>query len=336
MIRSHARSRRATPWDNEDKLTPTQQFLQKIYQKRYEERHPRLSETGEAELINSFVPDKCPHCGSQHFKKRAHTANGIQRYQCSLCGMSFLPTTNTIFDEHRVAISEWLEYCLNLIRYVSLNADSWNNRNAFTTSRYWLQKVFLTIEDIQTDTVLKDVVWLDETYYPVINADIQRKEDGTRYHGISRNKICIGVATDKKQIVSFVEGHGRPSSARTYRTFKDHIKPGSILFHDDDNTHDRLVEELKLESKTFPTRVTKGLLDRDNPLDPINDVHDKLKKFLNAHSGFNRDNIQDFINLYVFVCNPPYDPLEKVERIINLAFSRPKKLRYREYYSDKG
>lgn len=60
--------------------------------------------------------------------------------------------------------------------------------------------------------------------------------------------------------------------------------------------------------------------------------NDRLKKFLNAHLGFNRIHMQDYMNLFVFVKNPPYDSLEKVEKLLNLAFSNPKMLRYREQF----
>ena len=332
---SHGKSRRRTPWDNNESLTPIQSFLRMHYIAQYEARHPKLNETGEADLINSFVPSKCPYCNSEKFKKRAKTANGVQRYQCT-CGRSFLPTTHTIFDEHRVAISEWIEYCLNLFRYVSLNADSWNNRNAFSTSRYWLQKLFLTLEDIQDDILLSGAVWLDETYYPVIAADTDCKEDGTKFRGLSHNQICIGVGTDRVNVVCLVEGLGKPSQKKTFDTFKTHIAPKSILIHDKEDSHKKLVRELELQSQIYPSQDLKGLDDNSNPLDPVNDVHDKLKKFLNAHAGFNRTHIQDYMNLFAFVKNPPYDPLEKVEKLLNLAFSKPKMLRYREQFGSNS
>jgi hypothetical protein len=31
-------------------------------------------------------------------------------------------------------------------------------KNAFTTSRYWLQKLFLTLEGVQDDIVLSDTI----------------------------------------------------------------------------------------------------------------------------------------------------------------------------------
>ena len=327
--KSYSKSRRKTPWDGDTTMTATQEFLQSHYKEHYAARHPKLNETCEAEMINSFTPMNCPYCGSERFIKRGLTANGVQRYSCS-CGQRFIPTTRTIFDGHKISISEWMEYCLNLFRYVSINADSWNNKNAFSTSQYWLKKLFLTLESYQQNIILSNTIWLDETYYAVINSQIDRKEDGTKYRGLSHNQICIGVATDKQNVVCFVEGFGKISQRKSFQTFSTHIAPCSTLIHDKDTTHKKLISALNLKSKAYLAKDIKGLKDSDNPLEPVNRMHDRLKKFLTAHSGFNRDRLQDYLNLFAFVRNPPHEPLEKVEQVVNLAFQNPKLLRYRE------
>jgi len=329
--KNYSESRRKTPWDGGVELTAMQEFLKVHYKEHYAARHPKLSETGEATMINSFVPSKCPYCGSEQFIKRGFTANGVQRYKCS-CGKRFLPTTHTIFDGHKISVSEWMEYCLNLFRYLSINADSWNNKNAFSTSKYWLNKFFLTLESYQQNIVLSGTVWLDEMYYPVINSQIERKEDGSKYRGLSRNQICIGAATDKQNVVCFAEGFGQPSQRKTFQAFAGHIASGSILVHDEGTAHKKLISSLNLESRDYSAKDLKGLKDSNNPLDPVNDIHDKLRKFLNAHSGFNRDSLQDYLNLFAFMKNPPSNPLEKVEKLLNLAFQNPKLLRYREQF----
>jgi transposase-like protein len=329
--KSHGKSRHKTPWDEDDELTPTQIFLRSHYQEHYVARHPRLSETGESELINTFIPTNCPYCKSKQFVKKGFTSNGVQRYVCT-CKQTFLPTTNTIFDNHKIAISEWMEYCLNLFRYVSINADSWNNKNAFSTSRYWLEKLFMALEDYQQSIVLSDMVWLDETYYTVINAQIDRKENGSKYRGLSHNQICIGTATDKENMVCFVEGIGKPSQRKTFEAFSNHIATGSTLVHDKEAAHKKLVSMLGLKSQEYLAKSLIGLKDSENPMSPVNRIHDSLKKFLNAHSGFNRDSLQGYLNLYAFVRNPPHEPLEKVAKIVNLAFEKPKSLRYREQF----
>jgi len=324
------KSRRKTPWDDKPELTATQAFLMEYYKMHYSQRHEAVGESGETDLINSYVPSHCPYCKSEKYKKNGHAVSGIQRYKCE-CGKIFIPTTGTIFDEHKISMSEWIEYCLNVFRHVSITAGSWNNKNAFTTSRYWLQKLFLTLEDAQKSIVLCDCVWLDETYYTVISEDVVRNEDGTKLRGISKNQIRIGVATDKQNALFFVEGEGKPSQKKTLETFKNHIKPGSTLVHDKEIAHSKLVKELELKSIEYSSKDLKGLPDKKNPMNPVNRCHANLKHFLNAHSGFDRDNLQHFLNLFSFVTNPPDDRLEKVELVLNLAFQNPKLLRYREF-----
>lgn len=328
---NRSKSRRTTPWDDSPRPTPVQRFIKVHYQTRYEERHQPLDETGEAEMINSFEPKHCPFCQSESFIKYGHDRNGINRYKC-VCGKSFKPTTGTIFDSRKIGICEWIEYCLNIFRYVSLNADSWNNRNAISTSKYWLEKLFLTLENSQSNVVLSGTVWLDETYYSLMLRDRIRDENGNLLRGLSRNQICIGVATDKKHTVCFFEGFGKPSQKRSYETFKDHIASGSTLIHDKEKAHKKLIEKLELKCVSYSSSDLKGLADSENPLDPVNRIHCLLKMFLNAHSGFCRDEIQDYLNLYSFVINSPSDHLEKVEKIINLVFENPKSLKCRDQF----
>ena len=301
------------------------------YVARYDQRHPKIKDAGESELINSFAPTKCPYCESEDFVRIGYDSNGIRRYKCS-CGKTFKPTTGTIFDSRRIPICEWIEYCLNIFRYVSLNADSWNNRNAISTSKYWLEKLFLTLENSQNNVVLSGTVWLDETYYSLMMRESVRDESGRLLRGLSRNQICIGVATDKKHTICFVEGFGKPSQKRSYDAFKDHIAPGSTLIHDKEKTHKKLLEKLNLKRISYSSAELKGLADSENPLNTVNRIHCLLKMFLNAHSGFSRDDLQNYLNLYSFVINPPSDHLEKVEKIIKMVFENPKSLKYREQF----
>ena len=331
-IASKGQSRRRTPWDASVDRTETQEYLRMHYLARYDERHPALGDPHEAAMINSYVPGKCPFCGTGTFIKKGYGSDGVRRYRCLACGRTFRPTTNTIFDSRKIPVSEWIDYCLNIFHYVSLNADSWANRNAFSTSKYWLEKLFLTLNGWQDEIVLSGTVWLDETYYSVLMRDRQKDDAGHLLPGISRNQICIGVATDKHSTVCLVEGYGRPSQKRSYQTFQKHIAPGSLLVHDKENTHKMLVRKLSLKSKTYASKEIKKLPDSENPLDPVNRTHALLKMFLNAHSGFNRDELQGYCDLYAFVINPPSEHLEKVEKIIKMVFQNPKKLRYREQF----
>jgi hypothetical protein len=144
--------------------------------------------------------------------------------------------------------------------------------------------------------------------------------------------MCIGVACDKHNTICIFEGYGKPSQKKTYEAFKNHISAGSTLIHDNDNAHKKLVKELGLKSIAYDSREIKNLNDKDNPLNRVNRIHYLLKSFLYAHTSFNRDKIQGFLNLFAFVMNPPTNHLEKVEIILDLAFKNPRTLRFREFY----
>ena len=333
-MRKGTTGRRRTPWDDmkEDNRTPTQRFLSNRYKAHYEERHPVLKDTGEAELINSVVPEKCPYCSDASYSRFGQTGNGVQRYRCKACGRTFTPITGTIFDSHKIAISEWMEYCLNLFRYLSVTAGSWNNRNAFTTSRYWLEKLFLVLDGYESDIVLDGRVWFDETFYTVRSEDIKLKPDGTKPRGLSENQLCVGVACTKDQILCLLEGKGQPTARKAYMAFKDHIAPGSTLVHDNGKAHRMLIDALGLVDEAYDASEIKGLPDADNPLHRVNEVHARLKNFLYAHNSFDQDTMQGYLNLFSLAMNPPSDHLEKVELLLNRAFLTRKTLRYRAFY----
>lgn len=192
-----------------------------------------------------------------------------------------------------------------------------------------MEKVFLVLRGYQDSIILADEIELDETYYKVRKGDIQRQGNGNEYRGLSRNQLCIGVACDKHRVICFVEGAGKPSRQRTLDTFKTRIKPGSTLIHDIEKSHNALIEDLGLESIVFDARQLMNIPDSENPLNRVNQYCRMLKRFLNAHSGFIRKDLQDYLNLFSFIMNEPQDKHQKVEEFIIRAVSCRITHRYR-------
>lgn len=68
----------------------------------------------------------------------------------------------------------------------------------------------------------------------------------------------------------------------------------------------------------------------------INHMYSALRKFLDSHPGFNRDELQDYLNLFVFMMSEPKDKLEKVNLLLEMAFKTQKVVKFREYYKKRS
>ena len=62
----------------------------------------------------------------------------------------------------------------------------------------------------------------------------------------------------------------------------------------------------------------------------INDLHMLAKCFIRQHGSYNRDDLQDWMNLLWFILNKPNDKYAKVLKFIELAINTPTRVKYRE------
>lgn len=328
-------SRQKTPWDNNENTTALQQFLIDKYKENYRTKHPKLSDTNEATIINSIDINNCKLCASENIIKKGKTKNNIQMYLCKSCGKRFTPTLNTIFENHKIPITEWIEFLLELFNYGSTSLISKSNKNAINTSIYWIHKVFLVLDHYQDNMLLKGNVYIDEMFYKVMKKDIQTK-NGKQPRGLSCNQLCIGVGYDGTNIIAIFQGFGKTSTKKTNDTFLSHIQTNSKLIHDDEKSHHDLIEKLKLIDENYSSEWLKTKDDKENPLRPINHQIDLIKQFLNAHSGFNRDDLQGYLNLYCFMHSGNRNKLELVEEFIKIAMNTNAKLSYRDIFESNS
>ncbi len=196
--------------------------------------------------------------------------------------------------------------------------------------------MFSVLRDVQNEVKLHGNVYIDEMYFSKYPRDLVKK-DGKKLRGVSRNKICIAVGCDDfGNILIVTENVSKPSLKSTWKAYGSHIKDHSHLIHDDEHSHSVLVENLKLSESVYPTSETKGLKDEDNPMDPINDLHALIRRFMGEHGGFSREDMQDWMNLIWFILTPPHNRYEKVKAFIDLAVSSPLEVRYHTMMSKKS
>ena len=91
-----------------------------------------------------------------------------------------------------------------------------------------------------------------------------------------------------------------------------------------------MVDKLNLISEAYSSEELRNIEDKDNPLAPVNDLHALAKNFMRQHGSYNRDNLQDWMNLLWFILNKPFDKYAKVLKFIELAINSPKRVKYRD------
>lgn len=325
-------SRRVTPWTDTSNCTPMQYFIDRQVQNLYIERHGKLEKSLEVAMFNSVEITSCRHCKSEKIKRNGFTSNKVKRYKCGDCNRTFTPVTGTLFNNHKLAIEEWIDFCLQLFSDQSFLSISKSNRNSYSTTRYWVAKLALALEDIQNNIKLSGDVYIDETFISVVRSKRTFDLYGRKLRGLSRDQYCIAIACDKSNTVCKLLGMGKPSMTSVYNALKAHIKPGSHIIHDGEKAHTRLISELGLLSTVHKSADTKGLDDKNNPLDPINDKCASFKRFIRAHSGFNRDYLDQMLNLFVFIINPPQNPYQKIETALTRMLNIPNSLTFRDLF----
>ena len=292
------------------------------------QKHPRPS-SEEIELVNSIKPICCPHCESLHFVRKGKRGDGVVRYLSKECWKTFSPLTGRLLSSRKIPISEWFEFLVNVCSYESVSQSALTNMNAQSTGCYWIKKTFAAIEGCQDRATLRGRVYIDETYFKE-TPEGTFLVSGKKPRGLSKNLWCVATARDQKGRFCLVLcGRGKPSSERIEACLRPHIRKGSTTVHDGENSHAALVASVGGGEEVHPTEETKGLADRDNPLEPINELHRFLKKFMAAHGGYRRGGLQDWLNLFYMVFSSFGDPATFAMRVIGMVLNSKKVMRYR-------
>jgi transposase len=274
--------------------------------------------------LTKYVSHHLPHANQRH--------NPIDVLQTVL--FAFVDNKRTLRQiEHACQVD---------IRYLWLSKET---KPSFMTLQRFIKKHLTgTMEDIFYDinTYLREAdnmdmtkLYIDETYYSIANKD-KKIVNGKQLRGLSSNQSCISIRYDGANVIAKFEGYGKSSQKKTWDAFLTKIEPGSHIYHDKEKSHRILVKKLKLIDHVFDGNEIKKLDDKDNPLEPINRMCYLLTYFLDSHSGFHRNDIPGYLDMFCYIMKPPHSRLKKVENLLIRALGLPKTLKYRDYYSKKS
>lgn len=314
----------------EEATDPVERALLARIKKEYDESH-RNDFPGLTGIVSSTVEAKCPACGSGEFKMNGKAASGAQRYLCKRCGKTFDAASSTPFFGTKVNISAWMSFLECVISGSSVKAACVASKVSLPTGSRWMSKIFDAVRDYQSSVMLSGRAWIDETYVDVNSSE--RVEDENigkirkvrmKLRGISRNKICVLVATDGKRGFLEVCGAGRPRRAKNLEICRRHIAPGTTIVGDIDTSMQLAAETLGLRRIMYKSNTYEAY----ENLEPVDLVCDRFKLFVRKHRGFDKSNLQDWCNLFAFIDNEKHadpDVFSVSRRLLVMIFSTERK-----------
>lgn len=327
----------ATPWDHVDDadLPPHEAIARDAHRAAHECRHRALPATDEAALSNPCPRDRCPRCGRGRTRRDGTDAHGVRRRVCRSCGHTLAPMTGTASDHHRLPVADWAELMARAFSLEGLEAMTREDGRSGTATPLWTARLLPVPGGIQGGVVPSGDARIDERPRPLAAKDRAGGRAGMGAY--PRDGICMAVGCDDSGGGIMVRaGLGKPSEGRCRDACGAHIAPGPGLVHDMENSHSAPVEKLGLVSEAHRSADLRGLDDEHNPLSRVNHTRFLPKGFMRRHSGFDRDDIDDWPDLFSVIVSPPEDRLEKAAMVLDRAMSIPISLRYRDYYEQRG
>jgi transposase-like protein len=268
------------------------------------------------EAANAYRPKRvCPYCTSDGCMKDGKTPAGTQRYLCRECGERFSALTGTIFEYSKKDLAAWVDFVTLMCHNVQVDAAAEICGISHHTAFEWRHRVMATIDGYQDRALLRNRVWIDETY--VSDSSLMGEPDWQPRRGLSGNKICIAVAIDIfKNPVAVVCGHGKPSSKRVRAAFEGRIMKGSTIVHDMEKSHKALVKAIGGTDEAY--RADTKDPDYLKGMELVNSLCSWIKRYLWRFPGMKPKNLQSYLNwfVYLFRLRRDNEKWPKVERVV--------------------
>ena len=285
-----------------------------INQRKDRERYGATS--FEEAALNYGRKTICPKCLSDKYHEDGYTPSLAKRYRCENCECSYTLLSDSIFNSSKISFHKLMSYIQLMSFNVPLELICEVLDIASNTAELWRKKIFSTVDNYQDHLRLYNRVWIDETYiedYQVLESDNNEKHP----RGLSKTKICIVVAIDSsKNMLAIICGHEKPSSKRVYAALKDHIRPGSTIIHDGDNSHKYLIDALSLESEVYIANTKDSEYIKNMAM--INNMCSWLKRYIWRFIGMEVENLQSYLNWFIYLqrCKRDNEKWPKSNRIL--------------------
>lgn len=288
-------------------LNETEDFFEVDILSRIQEDYLKYHENNLVDYMRLLNKELLrPNCKSIEIIKYGKNKSGSIRYKCKSCGKTFSSLKDTLFFSSKINLKAWFAFLECILSGSSTLEACIVAKISPVTGVEWMKKIFKTLNHYQENIILGKKVYIDETYVHEDSSKIYFLDDIGKIkkvkkqpRGISRNKICILLATDEDKSIGYIVCHGRPQRKRIYNICKDHLIKQSTVIGDIDNSITYTAEKMELKRIMYKSNTYEAY----ENLEPIDQLCARFKFFIDKHRGFKKKFLADYINLFIFIDN---------------------------------
>lgn len=277
----------------------------------------------------------CKHCSGTNTHKAGFNKNKKQRYKCVDCDRWMIEDVVSIHFWSKKSFNQWVIYFESLLNGDALTVAADKANISERTAFRWRHKILYVLNNRLNQSVLTDVVTLDETLFPVNEKGRKRIEEPTKLKpGMSNQKVNVTCAIDTlgNTILKVVD-RGRVTSKSLIQAYDNRIEKGATVISDSLRSYHQLMKHLEINWIKIPSKK-KSL--GTYTLEAVNHLHALLKDFTYKYKGISERYLQGYCALFDY--QRKHKNLYTRKQILSLVldvFSTRGHLRCRDIDSNK-
>lgn len=253
-------------------------------------------------------PDRCPKCGAEGtvlIKKGF--SRGKQRYQCKCCGRKFTYDTMQVTSYSHQSADTWIVALEDTLAMLPLDDTANKLGIAHSTAFHMRHKLLVYLESIaEAQEPLSALIEADETYVPesqkgvkVMHREPRLHGEGASKRGISKEQLCVCVATDRDyHVVARSVNRARPSSVDIELALEAHIDDSSVIMCDGAQSYNGLVEHTHSKKVEL---ISHESYDKVYHLNTVNSLHSRFKDMMRQYRGVSTKYLNRYAALFTLM-----------------------------------
>ena len=274
----------------------------------------------------------CMECGSVHVVRNGHRPDGVQRYLCRDCGVSFVVATNSVVSGTTKDLKVWQTYVDCMLNGLSIRKTAEKCGIHRNTAFIWRHKILDSLQAVAKSVNLEGIVEADETFFALsfkgnhknsksFTMPRKARKRGSEVHtrGLSHEQVCVPCAINRNGMsIAKPAALGKVSISVLHSVYDDRIAEGTTVCTDKEKAYRRFSVENKLSLIQLENgKSSKGIYS----IQHINSYHSQLKNFMEGFKGVSTKYLPNYLIWHNVVNHPRLTTQEKENALLSAVLT---------------